>query len=217
MMISRTLIAAAVLLFVSCSGVYYGAMEKLGYAKRDLMVSRVKAAQKSQQQAKQEFRSALDRFKSVVNLPGSRLEDKYSELKKELERCEAKADDVHQRIAAVADVSEALFDEWKSELKQYRNQALRRASERKLDQTKARYEELMDAMRNAESRLEPVLQPLRDNVLFLKHNLNARAVASLDAELAGVQSSVDSLVADLERSIAEADRFIGEINSNWPS
>jgi hypothetical protein len=40
------LIAAAVLLFVSCSGVYYGAIEKLGYAKRDLMVSRVKAAQK---------------------------------------------------------------------------------------------------------------------------------------------------------------------------
>ena len=34
-------------------------------------------------------------------------------------------------------------------------------------------------MRLAESRIEPVLKSFRDQVLFLKHNLNAKAIASL--------------------------------------
>jgi hypothetical protein len=207
-----SLLLAVVVLLSSCSGIYYGAMEKLGYPKRDLMVSRVKSAQKSQKEAKDEFRSALDRFKSVINFQGGTLEAKYDQLSKELERCESRAKDVHQRIASVEDVSEALFDEWAAELKQYKNQELRRISERKLDQTKERYAQLIRAMKNAESRIEPVIQPLRDDVLFLKHNLNAQAIASLSVELDAVQTNVDSLVADLERSIAEADRFIGEIN-----
>ncbi len=205
-------VLVSLMLLCSCSGIYYGAMEKLGYAKRDLMVSRVKAAQKSQREAKEEFSSALDRFKSVINFQGGTLQAKYEELSGQLERCESRARDVHNRIAAVQDVSEALFDEWKSELRQYKNQDLRRRSEDKLDRTKQLYEQLIEAMKNAESQIEPVLQPLRDNVLFLKHNLNAQAIASLGGELESVQSNVDQLLGDLERAIAEADRFIAEID-----
>jgi len=186
-------------------------MESLGYPKRDLMISRVKDAKKTQQDAKEQFRSALERFKSVVKMPGGRLEAKYEQLNSELERSESKAKEVKQRIAAVEDVSEALFSEWRSELKEYKNQDYRRISERKLEDTRRRYEQLIRAMKNAESRIEPVLQPMRDNVLFLKHNLNAEALSSLGGELRSVESNVDYLIADLERSIAESDQFIREI------
>ncbi|HQH26446.1 MAG TPA: DUF2959 domain-containing protein [Oligoflexia bacterium] len=195
----------------SCSKAYYKAMESLGYPKRDLMISRVKDAKKTQQDAKEQFRSALERFKSVVKMPGGRLEAKYEQLNSELERSESKAKEVKQRIAAVEDVSEALFSEWRSELKEYKNQDYRRISERKLEDTRRRYEQLIRAMKNAESRIEPVLQPMRDNVLFLKHNLNAEALSSLGGELRSVESNVDYLIADLERSIAESDQFIREI------
>ena len=40
-------------------------------------------------------------------------------------------------------------------------------------QTRARYDQMIGAMKRAEGKLEPALQPLRDQVLFLKHNLNA--------------------------------------------
>ena len=68
-------------------------------------------------------------------------------------------------------------------------------------------------MERAEARITPVLKPMRDRVLFLKHNLNARAIGSLNKELVAVRGNVDSLVAELERSIKEADDFIKEMSA----
>ncbi len=196
---------------VGCSSAYFSAMEKLGYAKRDLMVSRVHDAKDSQQKAKTQFKDALEQFRSVIAVKGGSLEQKYAKLSKELEKSENQAAQVKKRIASVEEVSSALFREWKSELKQYQNETLRDESERKLELTKDRYEQMIGAMKRASSKLDPALQPLRDNVLFLKHNLNAKAISSLNDELMTVESNVDSLVADLQRSIDEADAFIGEM------
>jgi hypothetical protein len=186
-------------------------MEKLGYAKRDIMVSRVKDAQRSQHEAQDEFRSALERFNAVLGKHGGKLEEKYSQLNSQLESAEAKADQVHKKIAAVEDVSDALFHEWKNELKQYKNESLRSRSKEKLEISQSRYNDMIRAMKRAESKLEPALQPLRDNVLFLKHNLNAEAIASLQDDVQEVQTNVDQLIRELEISIAEADKFINEM------
>ncbi len=192
----------------ACSSVYYNTMEKMGIHKRDILVSRVEKARDSQMAAKEQFSSALERFKSVVNYDGGDLEKKYEELKDELQDLEARAKDVHQRIEAVEDVAEALFDEWEQELDEYTNPRLRRLSEQKLRQTRRRYNQLIRAMKRAEAKIDPVLAPLRDEVLFLKHNLNARAISSLKGELVRIQTDVSSLVKDMQRAIDEADSFI---------
>ena len=199
---------ALTLFMCACSSAYYGMMEKIGIHKRDLLVSRVEAARDSQKEAQKEFKTALEAFKSVTNFKGGDLEDTYEKLRKRLETSEARADEVHKRIESVDDVANALFAEWKDELSSYSSDSLRDASERELKETKVRYSGLLSAMRNAEKRINPVLTPLRDRVMFLKHNLNARAIGSLNSELTSVQSNVDILLADLQRSIDEADSFI---------
>jgi hypothetical protein len=196
------------LALTGCQSIYYGTMEKFGVPKREIMVDRVESARDAQLEAKDQFKTALERFRSVVRVQGGTLEEKYDKLNAELERSQARADRVHERIAAVEDVSEALFDEWEGELKTYSDADLRRRSEQQLDQTRAQYTRLMTAMKRAESRIEPVLRPMRDQVLFLKHNLNAQAIASIGEELTAVQGDVDALVRDMERSIAEAGAFI---------
>jgi predicted nucleic acid-binding Zn-ribbon protein len=207
--IARTLIGSVgVALLAGCSTMYYGTMEKLGYQKRDILVSRVKDARDTQQEAKTEIVSALQQFKSVVNVPGGSLEEKYAALDKELKRCESQANAVHKRVRAVEEVSEALFDEWQAELKQYSSDAMRQVSKDKLTATRLKYNDLIKAMKAAEAKLDPVLAPLRDQVLFLKHNLNAKAIAALGTELTTVQTHVDTLIKEMEASIAEADKFI---------
>ena len=121
---------------------------------------------------------------------------------------EAKADDVKDRIDAVEGVSEALFDEWEDELEQYTSASLRRDSERKMVQTRRQYDQLIKAMRRAESKIAPVLRAFRDQVLYLKHNLNAQAIASLQSELVGVKSDIADLIQEMEKSIGEANSFI---------
>jgi hypothetical protein len=195
-------------LMAGCQSAYYATMEKLGYHKRDLLVNRVQDARDTQEDAKEQFQSALEKFSEVINFKGGALEDKYNQLNAELERSEASAAEVHKRIDAVEDVSEALFREWQGELEQYTNANLRRASARQLEATRKRYTPLMRSMRRAEAKIEPVLSAFSDHVLFLKHNLNAQAVASLQGELTSIEADIDALIKEMEVAIAEADAFI---------
>jgi hypothetical protein len=209
---SRTASALlAAMLLAGCQSVYYKTMEKFGYEKRDILVDRVDDARAAQQEAKKQFESALAQFIAVTNFSGGELERQYNKLKDEFEDCESRANAVHKRISDVERVAQDLFKEWKEELSQYSSAELRRSSQVQLNATRSRYRELIGVMKRAEKKLDPVLAAFHDRVLFLKHNLNARAIASLKAERAKIQTDINILVADMNRSIAEADRFIKEM------
>lgn len=211
---ARWLVLPVLLLSLNgCSTMYYGAMEKMGVHKRDIMMDRVKEARNTQQETKQQFLTAMEQFKSLVDFQGGDLEKEYNKLNATLQRSERAAADVRDRIRAVEDVSQALFREWRAEIKQYSSDSLRESSRRKYDDTKDKYEDLLAAMKRAEAKLEPVLVPLRDQVLFMKHNLNARAIAGLSDEVVNVQVHVDKLVRDMERAIAQADAFIAALQA----
>jgi len=196
------------LLSGGCQKAYYSTMEKFGVHKRDIMVERVEEARDSQEEAKEQFQSALEQFSTVLNFKGGKLEDKYKTLQAEYDESEAKAADVNKRIDAVEDVSEALFDEWEDELGQYSSASLRRDSQQKMVQTRIQYVQLITAMRKAEAKIAPVLRAFRDQVLYLKHNLNAQAITSLQSELVGVESDIADLIQEMEKSIGEANSFI---------
>ena len=191
-----------------CSTIYYGTMEKFGQEKRDILVKRVGKARDAQGETQQVFQDALEQFGSVVKFDGGDLQKQYNQMSAELERCEGRAAEVRTRIDEVDRVARDLFREWAAEAKQYQNAAYRRDSEAKLRETQRNYERMLDAMRNAESKIEPVLSVFRDQVLYLKHNLNARALASLQEESARIETDVNGLIKDLAAAIAEADRFI---------
>ena len=205
------LFVAIILGLSGCSTMYYETMEKVGVHKRDIMIDRVKEARDTQDDAKKQFLTAMEQFKSVVNFKGGNLEKEYNKLNDTLQDSESKASAVRNRISAVEDVSDALFREWRSEIKQYSSDTLRKSSQRKYDITQQKYKQLIGSMKKAEARLEPVLVPLRDQVLFLKHNLNAQAIGGLQDELGSVQTNVDSLVRDMNLAIAEADKFIAAL------
>jgi hypothetical protein len=210
-LVAIPVIVAAAASGFACDSIYYKTMKKFGQEKRDILVNRVKDARESQDEAQQQFKSALERFQAIVQTNGGSLEDKYKKLNDELERSEDRANRVKDRINAVRDVAKDLFNEWNDELGKYSDRKLRQESEREMRDTKRRTDALIASMARAQTRVEPVLKPLRDRVLFLKHNLNARALGALTKELDTVRTDVDELVADLQRSIAEADAFIQDM------
>jgi type I site-specific restriction endonuclease len=209
--LSRLLLVGLLALLAGCSSVYYGTMEKMGYAKRDILVTRVEKAQEAQEEAKEQFATTLDQFLAVAKIDGGELKQKYDRLNDELQRCESRAKAVHEQIAAIDDVAGALFDEWGNELTQYSSDTLRAQSQQQLANTRVRYGQLMTAMRQAASRMEPILVTFRDQVLFLKHNLNAQALRSLDLTSRSLQADIAALIRDMEKSIREAETFIREM------
>lgn len=204
------LLAALILIvaLTGCQTVYYNTMEKFGVQKRHIFVDRIKEARDSQQEAKEQFVSALERFTAVIKINGGELEQQYLTMKADLDRSENKAAAVHKRIGAVEEVAEDLFDELQEELQQFSNESLRQASKDQLTETKRQYKKFLAAMKKAEARIEPVLVPLRDQVLYLKHNLNARALNSLRQELHSIELEVTGMVREMEKSIVEADALL---------
>lgn len=206
--LALTLVLAMPLALAGCQSAYYAAMEKVGYEKRDILSSRVEDARDAQEEAKAEVVDALTAFSQTVNFEGGELEARYKSLAGHLSDSEAAAQAVRDRIEAVDDVGEALFSEWEDELGQYRSASLKARSRQQLVDTRRAYDRMLAAMRRAESRLEPALGTLRDQVLFLKHNLNARALGALRGEVDRVDAQVKRLVAEINKAVAEANGFI---------
>ena len=177
MLINRWILSSfLVVTLAGCQSMYYGAMEKAGVHKRDIMIDRVESAQEAQTDAKEQFESALEQYQSIIKIEDQDLVERYEKLNDEYEDSKAAAEAVSERINSVDDVSDALFDEWEDEIELYSSANLKRQSEAKLSQTKKQYKQLIKAMRSAEARMDPVLQVFQDQVLFLKHNLYARAI-----------------------------------------
>jgi hypothetical protein len=210
----RYLFAAILSIFVltGCQSAYYSAMEQVGYHKRDIMVDRVEDAKSSQQEAQEEFTSALEALSGLTNFDGGDLEAMYNKINDRYEASEAAAEDVRARIAAIEDVSEALFDEWRDELQLYSSSKLRRASEAKLKETQASYQSMLKAMKRAEAKMTPVLNTLRDNTLYLKHNLNASAIGSLQGEFSNLEQDIAYAIKQMQAAIAESDRFLDKLS-----
>lgn len=205
-------IVLSIFTLTGCQSAYYSAMEQVGYHKRDIMVDRVEDAKESQQDAQEEFTSALEALSALTNFDGGELEDVYNNINDKYEDSEAAAQDVRDRIAAIEDVSDALFDEWQDELDLYTSAKLRRSSEQKLRDTKASYKTMLSAMKRAEQKMTPVLNTLRDNTLYLKHNLNASAIGSLRGEFSNLEQDIQYAIKQMNAAIAESDKFLQKLN-----
>ncbi|MCV6622467.1 MAG: DUF2959 domain-containing protein [Cellvibrionaceae bacterium] len=203
-----TLIALLSLGLMACQSAYYSAMESVGVHKRDILTSRIEGVRDAQVDAKEQFRDALDRFSQELGYNGGELQSVYENLRDAYEDSQQEADNVSRRIDEVEDVAEALFAEWEDELEQYSSASLRRETQSQLRDTRKQYKNMLVTMRSAESKMAPVLRTFNDQVLYLKHNLNARAIGSLKTEFGGLRRDINTLIARMEESIAESDKFI---------
>ena len=205
---SGSILLALALLAPGCRSTYYSTWETFGVYKRDLLKKKITAARDDQKEAGEQFKDALTRLKEMYGFEGGKLEKLYGTLQKDYERSAEKADSVHKRIRDVESVAGDLFAEWEKEISQISTPSLQSASRAQLRETRARYETLHAALQKAERGLEPVLVKFRDHVLYLKHNLNAQAIASLKGESANIQDQIGRLIADMNASVAQANEFI---------
>jgi len=197
-------------LLCGCQSAYYAAWEKLGKEKRHLLKDEVGKVRAEQAEAADGFEDVLTRIKALYGLQGGDLEKVYDRLKDDYERSRERAEAVDDRIGKVKRIAADLFQEWSDEIGKMENENLKEKSRRSLSEARRRFARLDQAMDRARSSMQPVLIHLRDYVLYLKHNLNARAVGALGGEVRDIEAEVATLVADMGRSVREAETFLRE-------
>ena len=197
---SKYALFVAVLVLCGCQSLYYKAQETLGNEKRDILIDRVKKGRQDQQEAKEQYKTTLEAFQAVTGFAGGQTEEIYKRLKAEYDEAAARTKKVSDRIASIEQVSGDMFAEWESEINAMENREAR-----------GRYTPLIRKMKDVEQRAKPVLKAFEDQVLFIKHNLNAEAVTSLRNTVSKMDTEVSKLVADIEASTREADAFLAAL------
>ena len=192
--------------------VYYQSRESLlGHHKRDIVVIQVDQACNSLKGTRDQFEDALQQFKNIVNIEPSTLERHYNLLQRQYDFCKNTSEDVSHRITSIEEVSNSLFKEWEDELEQYSNRAMRTRSRQQLKASRKQYNRLIKTLRKAENRIHPVLSAFKDQVLFLKHNLNAKAIAALQHDFMEIGIDISQLIEVMEITINEASQFVSTL------
>ena len=206
-------LVAGMFFFSGCRSTYYATMEKFGVHKRDMLKENVEEARDEQKKAAEQFTDALTRLRELYNINGGDLEKTYDRLKADYDRSEAQASAVRTRIDKVETVAADLFREWEKEIAEIESSKLASQSREKLRVTQQKYESLHTAMKRAEASMDPVLKQFRDQVLYLKHNLNAQAIGALKGETLDIEKEIQQLIKDMNASIQQADSFIQGLES----
>jgi len=201
-------IALSLVVVAGCRTAYYSTMEKFGVYKRDILKDNVEEARDEQKKAAEQFKDALTRLRELYGSPGGDLEKIYDKLQADFNKSKSRADAVKERIRKVETVSSDLFKEWEQEITTMQNPKLAADSREKLRETREKYDSLHTAMKRAEASMDPVLTQFHDQVLYLKHNLNAAAIGALKGETMDIEKEIQRLIGDMNASIQEADRFI---------
>jgi len=194
-----------------CTRIYYASMEKIGKEKRDILASRILDARKDQEKAKEQIKTTMEAFQELTGFQGGDLEKVYKRLNGEYEDSAGKAKKLSDRIDSIEKVSVDMFREWGAEIDSMGDRDLKTRSRRMLTDTERRHTALMRRMHDVEKHMQPVLNTFHDKVLFLKHNLNARAIASLKQTSLELDKEVTALVLQIDASVQEADAFIATL------
>jgi len=159
----------------------------MGTHKRDIRGDRVEKGKEAQEEAQSQFPSAFDEFLAVSKVDMGELKSAYDRIQDAFDRSEKRAKAVWDRIDSVKSVSKVLFREWEKELVAYTNQDLRQSSEDQMNQTRIQY---------------------------LKHNLNAKAIAAVNRTSIGLRDDVDLLIQQMFVSIEESNAFIAKMRAS---
>ena len=147
----------------------------------------------------------------MVSIQETELKKAYDRLKSEYEDSKDAAEEVSEQIAEVEEVADDLFEEWREENGLYTDASLRQNSQKQLKATQGRYAEMLKTMKDAEASMQPVLETLLNNVLYLKHNLNAQAVGSLQGTFEKLEVDIDELTRRMNLSIERSNAFIAQM------
>jgi hypothetical protein len=203
---------AAVLLLAAlatgCRSTYYAVWEQFGVQKRHLLKDAVEDIQDNQKEAGEQFTDALTRLRQMYQVDGGKLEATYDKMKGDYDRCAATAQAIHKRIGDLDTVAADLFKEWEQEITTITSPKLQMDSRRKLAQTQQRFRALRGTLGESSTRMDGVLTKFNDQVLYLKHNLNAQAIGQLKGEADDIEQEIQTLIKEMSASISEADAFI---------
>lgn len=195
----------------SCSSVYYNFWETFGKEKRDLLKSKMISADSSHSEVNEELKDSLARIRSEYKFKEGNLEKTYDSLSEDYEDISEKSDLLSNNINKAEDIANDLFAEWNEEALSLNKRNYRNDSLAKLKRTKSSFRDTLSSMRIVEKKMKRLLMQYKDQVTYIKHNLNAKIIGNLQLEMGSISSEMEKLITQINESKSKTKKFISKL------
>ena len=180
----RTILGGLMVLHAAgCRSVYYEAMDAAGYEQEEILRSRLHRAHETQLASEAGLKRAL-----------SSLEDGRALSWEEVGALESDLEALGRDIESVEDAAQVTFQEQEKELEEIEEPKRRRASAARMEEARRSYGALEAQLLDVEARFEELLELLRQGT----------------ARMGEARDAVSSLVDRLEHTSEETRAFVGE-------
>lgn len=179
-------------------------------APQEELISRVRAAQHEAGEAQEDFTAAFTLYQRITTPQAVELDELADDYADALERCQGRHEELDEHVAAVGAEAEELFAGWNEELTRFSSDTLREKSAAMLADTQARTERVLAALVRVQERMDPLVRKLEDYALFFNHNLNARAIATLEDTYKDFDAEYRALESELASSQQEMAAFLAQ-------
>jgi hypothetical protein len=185
-----------------------------GHERADEHIEKIERASEEMKDVRKHLNEAFEAYHKTLREGTDERRSSYKDLVKALERCEEETKELRKRHREMDEQAEEYFKKWKNSVKDIKNADLERRSEERLEATRRRYREVSMRWKTMGEDYEPVLAELRDQVVYLGHDLNEDAVLSLKEDAAELEELARALFRSMEGFGSTADEYIGGLESN---
>jgi hypothetical protein len=157
---------------------------------------------------RQQVQKTVALYNSIMEAKAKDARKTYNDLVKAIERCEKKAGDVRVKTEEMEGEAHKFFAEWTKSLDGIENQDLRQRGQKRLNETRVGYGEILASGRRAGAEFQPFIAALHDQVVYLGYDLNPSAVASLEEDAKKLNTQATVLFDKIDEVMEATDNYI---------
>jgi phosphoenolpyruvate-protein kinase (PTS system EI component) len=164
-------------------------------------------------QAKNQVKSTLSAYNTLVTQPSKNLKGDYKRLMKSTDSMNDAVADARQKITEMQTAGDAYFSGRAETIKNIQDSQLQTRAQQRLEDNRKRFAEVLQGLREAGEALEPFRKQLADQVTYLGSDLTPSAIASLKPEADKLNKQGEKVFSRADGAIARANEYFKSLRA----
>lgn len=162
-------------------------------------------------ESRAQLQKTVATYNSITEMTATDLKGAYKDLNKDIADSEKKVVDGRPKIDEMNTSAEAYFAAWKASAEAISDPGLRKRSEERLADAKARFDKIAVAGQDARQSFDTLMTDIKDQSKFLGLDLNASAIATLKPDAAKFNGRANAVFAKTDGVTKMYDEYVASM------
>jgi hypothetical protein len=162
-------------------------------------------------ESRAQLQKTVATYNSITEMTAPDLKSAYKNLNKDIADSEKKVADGRPKIDEMNTSAEGYFAAWKASAEGISDPDLRKRSEERLADAKARFDKIAVAGKDARQSFDTLMTDVKDQSKFLGLDLNASAIATLKPDAAKFNGRANAVFAKTDGVTKMFDEYIASM------